>query len=183
MPIVEGMDAAGTESSKKPKYIVLILLGIGAIIVLIALIYNALFPKAFWQSRELKQNLAKWESQNITHYRMSLALVGYGYDYGYDRMPLTVEVTDNKVVSVVDAQGQRISPGKENPFYSIYPQAFTIPGLFTIAHDWFMETPPVINVSYDPTLGYPTSIYVDPYMEPCCQDFTYTVRNLQVLPP
>ena len=44
----------------------LISLVIAAIVILLILIYNALFPKAYWQSRELEQNRAKWESQHIT---------------------------------------------------------------------------------------------------------------------
>jgi hypothetical protein len=83
----------------------------------------------------------------------------------------------------VDALGQSVSPVDDNDFRYYYPYAFTIPGLFSYAHQTFWEKPPEIVVSYDPTLGYPTSIYIDPSVEPCCQDFTFTVRSFQVLTP
>ena len=181
MPDVERMEPATIGSPKKPTHTLMVLLGIGAIIILAVLLYNTLFSNAFWQSRELEQNRAKWESRHITHYRMSLDSLGYSYEF--DRMPLTVEVRDDQIVSVVDAQGQGISPGKKNPFYLDYPQAFTVPGLFTLAQDWIWQKPPMVDVSYDPALGYPDSIDIDPYTEPCCQELFYTVSDLQVLPP
>jgi hypothetical protein len=181
MPDVEHTEPTTVENSKKHVYTFVVLLEIGAIVILAILIYNTLFPITYWESRELEQNQAKWESQHITHYQMSLSILGYGYES--DIMPLTVEVKDNKVVSVVDTKGQRILIGKENPLYYDFPQAFTVPGLFTIAHDWLSKKAPIINVSYDPALGYPEEIYIDPYLEPCCQDFTYSVRDFQVLPP
>jgi hypothetical protein len=181
------MEHVSISKPKKFAY-VLVVLEIGAIVILAILIYNTLFPKAYWRSRELErdravleQNWAKWNRQHITHYRMSLALLGYGYDF--DRMPLTVEVKDGKAVSVVDVRGETVSPEDAENMEKNYQHAFTIPGLFSYGYQTFLEKPPGIQVYYDPALGYPTSIYVDPYTEPCCQDFTYTVRDLQVLPP
>jgi hypothetical protein len=98
-------------------------------------------------------------------------------------MPLTVEVKDGKAVSVVDVKGETVSPEDAENMERNYKYAFTIPGLFTIAHDWIFKDPPMVDVSYDTALGYPTSIYVDPYTEPCCQDFTFGVQDFQVLPP
>ncbi len=159
----------------------LISLVIAAIVILLTLIYNALFPEAYWQSRELEQNQAKWVSQHITHYRMSIDLP-YS-DPAYRRMPLTVEVKNDKVLWVVDAMGQSISPVDDKDFRYYYPYAFTIPGLFSYAHQTFWEKPPEIVVSYDRSLGYPDSISITPYVEPCCQEETYAVRDFKVLPP
>ena len=156
------------------------LLVIGGILVLIVLVYNALFPKAFWQSRELEHNRTKWESQHITHYRMSLDLDDPSpYE---NRMPLTVEVKDGKLVSVVDAHGQSVSAENDDDF-GYEQQYFTIPGLFSFAYKTVWENPPEILISYDPALGYPASIYVDPYTEPCCQEYAIGVQDFQVLPP
>jgi hypothetical protein len=161
---------------------VIVLLVIGATLVLIVVIYNALFPKAFWQSRDLEQNRVKWESQHITHYQISLYLPTRIYYY-YDRMPITFEVKDGKVISMVNALGVTVVPGDlwYNAYYS--PNTFTIPGLFSYADQKILERPPAIRISYDPSLGYPTEIYINPYVEPCCQDFSFTVQNFQVLPP
>ena len=63
-------------------------LEIAAIAILLILTYNTLFPKPYWQSRELEQNLAKWESKNIRHYRMSVS-IGCFCQFE-SRMPLEV---------------------------------------------------------------------------------------------
>jgi hypothetical protein len=181
MTDVERMEPASIGSPKKPTHTLIVLLGIGAIAILAYLLYYTLTFRAFWLSLELKQNQAKWESQHITHYRMSFDLP-YSY-INYDRMPLTVEVKDGKVVSVVDARGETISPEGDKNTANVYPYPFTIPGLFSYIYQAIWERPPVIQVSYDPALGYPESIYIDPYSEPCCQDFTFGVQDLQVLPP
>lgn len=192
MTDLEQTDPANNKSRKKNNYSLVVLLEVGSIVILGILIFNALFPTAYWQSRELEQNLAKqsreleqnrakWESQHITHYRMSLDLPFSSSTYS--RMPLTVEVRDDKIVSVMDINGRGFSPEIDEDFHYDYPQAFTIPGLFTIANDWFRKKPPSINVSYDPILGYPTSISIDPWTEPCCQEMDYSVRVFQVLPP
>ncbi len=180
MPEDKQIDAASTGGIKKSAITLVVLLEIGAIVILAALIYNTLFPEAYWQSRELDQNLAKWQSQHITHYRMSVHL-----PYSTMRAsptPFTVDVRDGKVVSVVDALGQRISSENDADF-SYDSQYFTIPGLFSYAYQTIWEKPPLIRVFYDPALGYPDSIYVDPYTEPCCQDFAIAVQDFQVLPP
>jgi hypothetical protein len=167
----------GTPTKGIPRLIVP--MTIGVTVMLIALIYNTLFPKAFWQSRELEQNQAKWESQHITHYRMSIILPFSSSNY--DRMPLTVEVQDGKVISVVDVHGETVARD-DNDIAYYYPDRLTIPGLFSYAYQTFWEKPPTIKVTYEPDLGYPETIYVDPYTEPCCQDFTFEVRDFEVLP-
>lgn len=131
-------------------------------------------------SPEIERNQAKWESQHITHYRMSLNLLGYGYNYS--RMPLTVEVKDGEVITVVDARGETVSPKDHEVTVDDYPNGFTIPGMFSYADRTCGESPPAMKVSFNPVLGYPTTIYVDPYTEPCCQDFTIEVRDFEVLP-
>jgi Family of unknown function (DUF6174) len=153
---------------------------IGAIIILIVLIFYALFSKAFWQSRELEQNQAKWESQRITHYRFSVDLP-YS-DASNGRTPLTVEVKDGIVVSVVDASGATISPNDKKDIAYSYSYALTISGLFSYANQTFWEKHPSINVTYDPNLGYPKTIYIIPYVEPCCQGLYFDVQEFQILP-
>ena len=39
-----------------------------------------------------------------------------------------------------------------------------------------------MQVSYNPTYGYPENIYIDPYSEPCCQDYEIEVKDFQILP-
>ena len=173
-----------TEFLTRPKTkgvrVLIILLVTGAIFGLIALIYNALFPKAYWQSRELEQNQAKWESQHINHYRMSLVLPFSSNHFGLN--PLTVEVQDGKVISAVDVRGEIISPEDDQEFAYLYP-LFTIPGLFSDTYKKFWGNPEDMEVSYDPSFGYPSSIYINQFAEPCCQGYTITVTNFQILSP
>jgi hypothetical protein len=153
----------------------------GVILVLVALIYNALFPKAFWLSHELEQNRTKWENRNITHYQMSIAIFGYG-PYN-EHMPLRVEVSAGKIISIFDSLGNSLSPANNPGISYLYPDTLTIPGLFSFAHKTMCEKLPSIRVSYNFDIGYPEEISVVPYPEPCCQGFTINVRDFQILSP
>src|SRR5688500_3036850 len=56
---------------------------------------------------ELEKNRAKWESQHITHYQMSLDPDYSSSNYGHT--PYVIEVKDGEVIAVVDAQGNMVS--------------------------------------------------------------------------
>ena len=129
----------------------------------------------------LQQNRTKWESQHITHYRMSLDLPWNGDNLG--RMPLLVEVKNGRVISVVDAHGKRVAAAYDRDTKTYYPDLFSVPGLFAYATQEFDKRPPSVDVSYDPLLGYPTLITVDPYTEPCCEEYSIGADHLQILPP
>jgi hypothetical protein len=158
----------------------IVALVIGAVIFLIFIIYQGLFPQGYLKSRELEQNQVKWENQHIIHYRMSLT-IPYSSS-NHDRMPLIVEVKDGKVFSVVDAQGKIVSPENDEHYVYDYPDKFTIQGLFSYVHQTYSERPPSISVTYNLIFGYPETIDVNPYVEPCCQSFRIEVRDFQVLP-
>ena len=115
-----------------------------------------------WEN-QLKQNQAKWESQNITHYRMSVNLPYdfSGNGYGNLPMPLIVEVKDGNMISVVDALGEKVSFTGGGDFVYYYPNSLTVQGLFSYVYQWYLKKPPDIQVSYDPALGFPSSIFID----------------------
>jgi hypothetical protein len=142
-------------------------------------------PKATNDSfmKTLQENRSKWESQNITHYLMTISLPA---DIGnYDAMPVTIEVKDGKMISIFDVNGLKIS-SDVNYFSTTFmydPDEFTIPGLFSIIEKTYKNNPPEIDVTYDPKLGYPSNITVDPYVEPCCQKYSYEVLELKILQP
>jgi len=160
-----------TKSKVFPR--LLLAVAIGAMLILILIIYNILFPEQYWDLRELEQHQAKWENQHITHYRMAVDLPWDSTYLGQLPMPVTVEVKDSKVVSAVDARGEKVLSMSE---------VFTVPGLFSYVHQYYLEKPPSVEVSYDPTFGFPESIYIVPYTEPCCEDFEIEVRDFQILP-
>lgn len=143
------------------------------------MISNNLYPEGYFKARELEQNQAKWQSHLFTYYRFVVDLPFYDDTIG--RTPLTVIVKDDTVVSVVDARGTTISPNDQTDIAYEYSYALTIPRLFSYVRKEYLAKPPAFDVSYDPVLGYPTSIYVDPYTEPCCQDFTIEVNDFEAL--
>jgi hypothetical protein len=124
--------------------------------------------------RDLQENQAKWESQHITHYQMVV-------DGDQEFLPLLVEVKDGTVVSAVNAQGEKLSSDSDEMRY--YPHYFSIPALFSFLSQMYAETPPSIGVDYDPTFGYPVGIGIDPFTEPCCQDFSISIQDFRVLSP
>ena len=154
-----------------------VILAIGAIVALF-IIYKEIFPIGYLNSHELEQNRAKWESQHITHYQMSVDGTGYAILLAVD-----VEVKDGVVVKIVDNKSKKglLPTEGVNTSYP-YEQLFTVPSLFDYVYKSYLENPAAIRVTYDPTFGYPTTIYIDPYSEPCCQDFTFTISNFETLP-
>jgi hypothetical protein len=129
---------------------------------------------------ELEKNRAKWENQQITHYQMSLE-PGYSSN-NYGHTPYIIEVKDGVVIAVVDAQGNTVSVEDTQSFAYSDRELLTVLGLFSYAFRTFLEEPPTIRVTYNSTYGYPERIFVDPYIEPCCQDFSIDVIDFHVLP-
>jgi hypothetical protein len=129
---------------------------------------------------EFEKNQAKWDSQHITHYQMSLDPWFSSANFGHT--PYVIEVKDGEVIAVVDAQGNVVSIEDNQSFAYSDREFFTVPSLFSYVQHTFLRKPPKISVTYDATYGYPASISVDPYIEPCCQDFTIVVLDFHVLP-
>ncbi|HUI89161.1 MAG TPA: DUF6174 domain-containing protein [Anaerolineales bacterium] len=175
----EKLAVAGLVSGAKPVLVWLVLIAAAAIVALI-LLYNALFPQTHWQNRELDRNLAKWTKQGITHYRMSVDVGGYG---NFANMPLRVEVQNDDVVWAVDAQGRKVTTGDGLGVGPYFPSKLTITGLFSFSHELILRKPAMLLISYDPALGYPQSIYIDPWHEPCCQDYAIGVEDFKILSP
>ena len=155
---------------------------IGVLLISVITIYGRQTLQQYRDIRELEQNQVKWGNQHIAHYSMSVDLPYETTYYGELPMPLTVEVKDNNVVSVTDAQGDIISAEESNNSAYYYQNFFTVPGLFAYVHQYYLERPPSIEIIYDSVFGFPGSIYIDPYTEPCCQDFQITIDDFQVLP-
>ena len=160
-------------SKKGAAYILVMLLEIGAIVALVLLIYNSFFTPAQRQARQLTQNLAKWERQNITHYRMSLTVGCFCESYFDGTMPLRVEVRNESVVTVVDNKGRTVTPGP----------VMTVIALFRYAYGSITDPSKSTGVTYDPTLGYPISIGSGP-KNPIPDDWdSFTVEDFEILPP
>jgi uncharacterized protein DUF6174 len=127
---------------------------------------------------ELKKNQANWEGRQISHYTISVDLSGMNYD----RTPWIVEVKADDVVSIVDSNGTVLSPSEIGNYESVSKQFFNVPALFSFVEQTYQDQPPILKVEYDSIYGYPKSIYVDPWVEPCCQDYWIAVGDLRILP-
>ncbi len=128
---------------------------------------------------ELEKNRMKWDSKLVTHYRMSVDLSELGT---YGEAPWIIEVQEGDFVSITDPQGQIVLPTDYVDIPVKYQNFFTVPALFSYVEQTYLSEPPAIRIEYDTTYGYPKTIYVDPWVEPCCMDYTVVIRDLQMLP-
>ena len=148
---------------KKPGLIFLILL---------AACLTACGPS---QRPALQHNRALWESQVIRHYRFNLK-VGCNCPW-YDLMPLTVEVQNGEIVSMVASNA-----GDITPYQDFFRKHGTIESLFDTVDSAISRGVYKLVVQYDATLGFPTSIVIDPSRMITDDQTGYYVTNLEVLP-
>lgn len=120
-----------------------------------------------------------WEDAGISHYRFELTLSCFCAFR--DHMPLTIEVKDGAVLSIIRADGQTVT--SDDPNHEFYLGYGTIDNLFTK-----IETAKVdpeageVTVTYDPTLGYPVDAAID-FIELAADDEMYfTVSGFEALP-
>ncbi len=122
-----------------------------------------------------------WESKKITDYRMLVSLPYGSAGFGRLSTPLSVEVRSDIVSSVVDANGNTV-PLMDDEFATAWDRRLlTVPGLFDFLAEIYTENPVSLRVVYDDLLGYPSSIDVNPYMEPCCQGYSIVIHSFQVI--
>jgi hypothetical protein len=176
-------NAMETQPSKsKRRFGPFTLLVIGLTLILSVTIYKSRVLEQYWHLQEVFQNQDKWDEQEITHYQMSVNLPYDTTYFGEMPMPLTIKVKDGSIISMVDGQGKIIPLNPNNDSAHDSQSLFTIPGLFLYVRQSIVQKPPAMEVSYDPVFGFPSRIYIDPYTEPCCQDFETKVEDFQVLP-
>lgn len=127
------------------------------------------------QRQAYKQNLSLWESQAIRHYRFDLK-VGCNCPW-YDMMPLTVEVQNGEIVSMVASNG-----GDITPYLDTFRPHGTVERLFDTVDSVISMFTYRLEVKYDATYGFPTSIVIDPYRTITDDEMGYYVTNFEVLP-
>lgn len=123
-------------------------------LVLLALILSAC---SFGTQTELSRNKSKWQNANIDHYRFELN-VGCFCAFR-EQMPVTVEVKDGEVISLIGSNGNPISAtAPSNEFIMQYA---TIERLFSELESDAVKGADKVTVTYDPTYGYPSDISID----------------------
>lgn len=148
--------------------LVLGLTGILALIGLIAALTIAR-PKA-------AEGRALWESKGIEDYRFTLSR----NCFCLIREPVVVEVRDGKAITITDqATGKSTIDGFE--LTEIFEEAATIDKLFARIEQAEVEGAVRIDVTYDKTYGYPTSLYIDQSEMIADEEIGYVVSAFEVL--
>ncbi|MGW8249705.1 MAG: DUF6174 domain-containing protein [Anaerolineales bacterium] len=145
--------------------------------IILFLLVMVLAGCAAAEGSELRRNQAKWEAANINHYRFQLS-VGCFCPVG-DRMPMTMEVKDGEVVSIVDANGE-VFP-ESDPMYDFILRYATIDRIFAELGSEEVQNADQVSVTYDPENGFPSQMTID-YIELAADDELYlTVEGVEEL--
>lgn len=127
---------------------------------------------------ELDQNKARWQDADIAHYRIQLG-VGCFCPVG-DIMPMTVEVQDGEVVSIVTVKGDAFPV--TDPMSEFILKYATIDRIFSELETDSVREADKLTVTYDPTYGFPTEVVID-YIELAADDELYlSVSAFEPLP-
>jgi len=134
------------------------------ILVLLALILAACSAGG----SELSRNQSKWQDADINHYRFQLHVSCFCLFRS--EMPVTVEVQDGEVVSIVDANGEEIPT--DDPMSDLITKHSTIDRIFSELESEPVQEADSLTVSYDPTYGFPVEVAID-YIELAADDELY----------
>ena len=127
------------------------------------------------QRPALQHNRSLWESQAIQHYRFNLK-VGCFCPWNA-LMPLTIEVKNGAIVSMVGSNG-----GDITPYLDTFRAYATIESLFDLVDSAISKRVYNLVVQYDPKYGFPASIVIDPSRMIMDDETGYYVTNFEVLP-
>lgn len=143
----------------------------------ILMITLALLLAACSAKTEYDQNLAKWQSAEVAHYRFDL-VIGCFCPF-YQDMPLTVEVEEGDVVSIARADGSLVE--LSDPNYQYYVEYATIDRLF-VELGSEMADADEITVTYDEQYGFPAEVSIDRIELAMDDELALHVTNFEVLP-
>ena len=117
---------------------------------------------------ELSRNQSKWQDADVNHYRFQLS-VGC-FCLFRSQMPVTVEVKDGEVISIVDVNGEDFP--MDDPMSEFALRYATIDRLFSELGSDAVQEADHLTLSFDPTYGFPTEVAID-YMELAADDELY----------
>ena len=127
------------------------------------------------QRRDLTQNRSLWESKAIQHYRFNLN-IGCNCPW-YKIMPVTIEVKNGEILSMVAGNG-----GDITPYLNTFRPHGTIESLFDTVDSAISRRVYKLEVQYDATYGFPASIVIDPSHMVYDDESGYYVTEMAVLP-
>jgi ABC-type glycerol-3-phosphate transport system substrate-binding protein len=146
----------------------------GVIMKKILLAVMALLLAACSSASEFDSNLEKWQGMGITHYRYQL-MIGCFCPFGQD-MPLTIEVENGEVASILRADGAPVD--SSDPSFETYSAYATIDLVFSELESNLTEADE-ITVTYDPLYGFPGEISIDYIKEAMDDELYIQVSNFE----
>jgi hypothetical protein len=127
---------------------------------------------------ELSRNQSKWQDANVTHYSFELSVSCFCLFRS--QMPLTVEVQDGEIVSMIDVNGEAFP--MDDPMSELVMKHATIDRLFSELGSDPVQEADHLTVSYDSTYGFPVEVAID-YIELAADDELYlSVSAFEPLP-
>lgn len=121
---------------------------------------------------ELQLNRDRWSRTGVVSYRFTISRGCFCTPEMSG--PVVVEVRDGEVVSRHYEGGSAVDPQFAGLFV-------TVPGLFDIIEDAIRSQAASLSVRYDPELGYPRSIAVDPVAGLADDEVSYRVTSFSAL--
>ena len=147
-----------------------------SIVIVMLIILGIIFIPPFAQKIRLQVNREKWESQNITHYRFDLN-IGCFCPIFWGKMPVTVEVKEGEIISMVDGNGFPL----DESFSKEIEDTGTIENMFELIQKGISDAFSV-GISYDSKYGFPVSIEFDWDRRIVDDESTYEITNFEILP-
>jgi hypothetical protein len=127
---------------------------------------------------ELSRNQSKWQDAGITHYRFQLSVSCFCLFRS--QMPLTIEVKDGEIVSMIDVNGEAFP--MDDPMSELVMKHATIDRLFSELGSDPVQEAENLTMSFDPTYGHPVEVAID-YIELAADDELYlSVSGFEPLP-
>jgi hypothetical protein len=126
---------------------------------------------------ELERNREIWQDADISHYSFTLG-IGCFCAFRSD-MPLTVEVRDGEIVSMMYSDGTLVT--ETDPGYETFVKYGTIDHLFSELEAGQNGGADEVTVKYDPTYGFPIETYFDFIAEAIDDELSLTVSGFTIL--
>lgn len=122
----------------------------------------------------LTQNRQKWDALKATHYRFKLNIGCYCAFRS--QMPLSIEVKDGKVVSMLDQNGQPASESSD-----IFDKYNTVEKLFETLQAALTGEADKTTIDYNAQDGYPENVYIDYIALAADDERSFTVSDFQII--
>ncbi len=123
---------------------------------------------------ELAKNRERWQLANISRYRFSLSVACFCAFS--QRMPLTLEVAEDQIVSMTYNDGTPV-PEDERKIFEPYA---TINALFTFTENAISQADE-IHIQYDPVYGFPSEVQIDYIKNAVDDELALSVRGFEPL--